>query len=78
MKPNPTTEGEFSFPSTGDAERDEDIARQFVLHSERMQMNVCPNGCGQMTWIDAHNRECTGCGFQGFSTKPFDMEAGQA
>ena len=67
---------EFAFPSTGDAASDEEFAARFILHSQRMEKNICPNGCGQMNWIDAHNRECRTCGFQGFSTKPFDMEAG--
>lgn len=69
---------DFSFPTSGNAAEDEEFARRFQLHTERMQNNICPNGCTQMNWIDAHNRECPKCGFAGFSTKPYDMKAAQA
>jgi hypothetical protein len=68
----------FSFVSSGNAAEDERIAQEFELHRERMDNNVCPNGCAVMKWIDAHNRECPKCGFAGFSTKPYDMKAAQA
>lgn len=69
---------EIAFVSTGDAAEDENLAERYRLHESRMQENICPNGCGPMNWIDAHNRDCQKCGFAGFSTKPFDMKAGQA
>jgi len=68
----------FAFPTTGDSEKDDEIARGFKLRQSRMNNNVCPNGCAQMKWIDAYNRECGICGFSGFSTKPFDMKSFEA
>jgi hypothetical protein len=69
---------EIAFPSTGDAAEDQKIADNFHLHSARMAENICPNGCGQMNWIDPHNRTCPSCGFAGFSTRAYDMKAGNA
>lgn len=69
---------EIAFISTGDADKDQKIGERFALHESRMQENVCPNGCAQMVWDDAHNRHCPTCGFAGFSTKLFDMKAATA
>jgi hypothetical protein len=68
---------DFSFPS-GDLSEDELIAEQFKLRMERMNNNVCPNRCAAMNWLSAYNRECPKCGFQGFSTKPYDIKTGNA
>lgn len=67
----------LAIPSSGNDAEDERRMRQFLLHHERMQQNICPNGCGTMNWIDAHNRQCAACGFAGFSTRAFDMKEGQ-
>ena len=68
----------ISFPTTGNLDDDEMIAERFEQHSERMRKNICPNGCGAMTWDDPHNRHCAKCGFAGFSTVPWDMIGGHA
>lgn len=67
---------EIAFISTGNAAEDDEVARRLRLHSERMAENYCPNGCVRMVWDDPHNRHCPVCGFAGFSTKPYDMNAG--
>jgi hypothetical protein len=68
----------FSFSSSGSSDEDERIARRFELHSARMQLNVCPNGCAEMIWDDPHNRHCPKCNFSGFSTKPYDIKTTEA
>ena len=62
----------FAFLSTGDAEKGARITSGFQLNEQQMRLNICPNGCGPMNWLDAHNRHCPTCNFHGFSTKPFD------
>ena len=69
---------EYAFLSTGDEEKDLEIARRIDLHNNRMAQNICPNGCGQMIYDDPHNRHCPKCNFSVFSTTPFDQKAGIA
>lgn len=66
-------EQDFAFPSTGDPDEDERIAHRFRLHEERMKKNICPNGCGQMNFIDLNNRKCPVCGFHGWQSTPIKM-----
>ena len=66
----PSRKAEIAIPSSGDSEKDAAEIRRFQLQSERMEQNICPNGCGPMTLIDAHNRTCQKCGFVGFQSKP--------
>lgn len=68
----------FSFPSTGSTAEDEKIADRFRQSSALMAKNICPNGCGDMIWDDPNNRHCPWCEFAGFSTKPYDMDGGNA
>lgn len=67
---------DISFPSTGNADEDDEIARRIILTSERLKNNVCANGCMGMVWIDPYNRECLKCGFKAFSSKPYDIDTG--
>jgi hypothetical protein len=69
---------DFSFPSTGDYATDQELARRFRLHSERMERNVCPNGCAEMKWDYPYERHCEVCGFVGVSNVPYDMKSAQA
>jgi hypothetical protein len=69
---------EYSMPTTGNEDEDRRRLERFALHTERMQKNICPNGCEEMTWDDPHNRHCEKCGFAGFSTEPYDFKAGNA
>ena len=69
---------DFSFVSSGNPEEDDAQMQRFLLHTARMEANICPNGCGPMTFLDPHNRECPACRFAGFSTVPFDMKGGTA
>lgn len=70
--------GDIMFIPSGNPERDRENARRYELHTLRMALNVCPNGCAQMVWDDPHNRHCPTCNFTGFSTKPYDMITEQA
>jgi hypothetical protein len=58
--------------SSGDPEKDRAEIMQAALHQSRMDENVCPNGCGQMIFLDPYTRKCEACGFVGFSTRAFD------
>jgi hypothetical protein len=69
---------DVAFVSTGDPGEDAKIAADFELHSARMDKNICPNGCGPMTWVTPHHRTCPECRFEGWSNVPFDMEGGNA
>ncbi len=54
---------EIGFISTGDAAEDEKLARDFILHDERINAGCCPNGCGGMVEVDRWNAECPKCHF---------------
>lgn len=69
---------DFSFISSRDADEDESIAFQCRLYDARLEANICPNGCGSMTFHDPYNRMCPACGFVQTSNIPFDMKAGHA
>ena len=67
------SERNFAFASSGDPEEDERIAQRIELNNSRMEQNICPNGCGPMTFIDLHNRECPVCHFHGWQNTPIKM-----
>lgn len=62
----------MAIPSSGDDAKDQQELINAALHSTRMEENICPNGCGQMVWDDAHNRHCEVCKFHGWCNVPFD------
>jgi hypothetical protein len=62
----------MAIPSSGDDAKDQQELMAAALHSARMEQNICPNGCGQMIWDDAHNRHCPACKFHGWCNVPFD------
>ena len=66
---------EIHFPSSGDAEKDAETARQIDIHEDRMERNICPNGCGPMVLSDAHNRDCPKCGFHQWCNTPIETPA---
>jgi hypothetical protein len=53
--------------STGNAAKDLLLLEKATLHQNRMDANICPNGCGEMIWDDAHSRHCPSCKFVGWS-----------
>ena len=64
---------EFGFVSTGDAEKDEKLARDFLAHDGRIKAGCCPNGCGGMFEVDRWNAECLKCHFGYFSASGLDF-----
>jgi len=66
-------ESSIAFPSTGDPNEYDRLAKRYKLQDERMKKNICPNGCGQMSFIDLHNRKCPVCGFHGWQNTPIQM-----
>lgn len=58
--------------SSGDEAKDREEIMQAALHQSRMEENICPNGCQQMIFLDAHTRKCEACGFTGWSNVPLD------
>lgn len=62
----------LAVPSSGDDAADQAALMDAALHQARMDENVCPNGCGQMTWDDPHTRHCEVCKFVGWCNVPFD------
>lgn len=57
----------FSFPSTGDPERDVELAASFRRSQARQIEGICPNGCGPLDQDDDayRTRTCPACGFTG-------------
>jgi len=35
----------------------------FNLMTGRIELGLCPNGCGPLRVVDQHNEECAECGF---------------
>jgi len=60
----------FAIPSTGDPERDRIELERAHLHQSRMEINICPNGCGPMVLDDPHMRHCPVCKFVGWCSTP--------
>lgn len=51
------------FPSTGDPERDAEIAAQWRRSDALLSEGLCPNGCGPLTQLDEYTRTCPACGY---------------
>lgn len=62
--------GRIAIPTSGDAEKDQRDIEAFELHQERMDKNICPNGCAEMIFDDPHNRHCPVCNFHGWQNTP--------
>jgi hypothetical protein len=60
----------MAMPSSGDPEKDRQELEQAYVHRDRMEANICPNGCGPMVWDDPHTRHCPVCKFVGWCNKP--------
>lgn len=60
----------MAIPSSGDPEKDRAELERAHLHRDRMEANICPNGCGPMVWDDPHNRHCPVCDFHGWCNEP--------
>lgn len=60
---HPAPIGDFAFISSGNDQTDKEVAERFIMHSARLDDNVCPNGCAQLIRIDSNNRECPACHF---------------
>lgn len=56
--------------STADPVADAAELERAHLHRDRMEANVCPNGCGPMVWDDPHTRHCSVCKFIGWCNTP--------
>jgi hypothetical protein len=55
--------GNFSFPSTGDPERDSEIAARIRRDAGAEAEGICPNGCGPITIDSPTEKHCERCGF---------------
>jgi ribosomal protein S27AE len=56
----------FSFPSTGDPEKDADLAAGIRRSKARQAEGICPNGCGELgiKMVDYQEvANCSACGF---------------
>jgi hypothetical protein len=62
----------MAIPSSGDDAKDQQELLAAALHQARMEENICPNGCGPMTWDDPQNRHCEVCHFHGWCNVPYD------
>jgi len=62
----------MAIPSSGDDAKDQQELLAAALHQARMEENICPNGCGPMTWDDPNTRHCPACNFQGWCNVPYD------
>lgn len=62
----------FSFPSTGDPERDAQEAEKIRRREARLSEGMCPNGCATPMELDTPTeRHCPDCGFTQGSNVPF-------
>ncbi len=68
-----TGEG-IAIESSGDPEKDRAEIALFVKQSNRMEDNICPNGCARMNRVDDHTRECPICKFVGWQNTPLPPE----
>jgi hypothetical protein len=55
--------GNAMFPSTGDADRDAEIGRQFMRSSALLADGLCPNGDGRLIEDSPARRHCETCRF---------------
>lgn len=62
---------EFAFPSTGDPEKDAEMAAAFRRHEANESAGLCPNGCGPIIHDNPHSRHCPICNFRGWSNVPY-------
>lgn len=53
----------FAFPSTGDPQRDAEIAAQIRRHNAYESEGLCPNGCAPLELADPYTKSCPSCGF---------------
>jgi hypothetical protein len=56
---------DFAFPSSGDPDRDAEIAADFRRHDANLSEGLCPNECGPLEEDGDryHTRRCPKCGF---------------
>jgi rubrerythrin len=59
--------------SSGDPVKDAAEIASAELHQQRMDANICPNGCGPMIQDDPHNQHCPVCNFVGWCNVPCKM-----
>lgn len=64
------SDGSGMFTSSGDAEAD----ARYEANHRRWEANesegLCPNGCGPLEWVDAHNTHCPKCNYSGWTNVP--------
>lgn len=63
---------DIAFPSSGDPDRDREIAEEFLRHDRLIAEGMCPNGCGPMAEDDPQNQTCPVCGFHHWQNVPRD------
>ena len=61
----------FAFESTGDPEKDAEIAMAIRRRLRNESEGMCPNGCAPVVWSDPHNQDCPKCGFHGQHNVPY-------
>ncbi len=57
---------EVAVVSSGNVDKDRAAIEKFCRESDLIDSGLCPNGCGGMLIIDAHNMECPKCHFSYF------------
>lgn len=65
---------EFGFPTTGDPDKDAEIAAGFRRWEALQSEGLCPNGCAPLVQVDAQTRRCGACGFIG---QTFNLYVGE-
>jgi len=61
--------------STGDAEEDKRQLEQAVIHDQRMNQGICPNGCAELVWSDEGYRgNCPKCNFMLSTNVPYGIK----
>lgn len=61
----------FAFQSTGDPEKDAEIAQRIRRQNHLAAEGMCRNGCAPVVWEDQYTERCPKCGFTGRHNVPY-------
>ena len=65
------TPDQYAFPSTGDPEKDAQIARDILRTQALESEGLCPNGCAPIIWDTQYEAHCPTCGFIRHTNAPY-------
>jgi hypothetical protein len=60
----------LAIPSSGDPEKDRRDLEAAYVHRDRVEANICANGCGPMVRDDPHTRHCPVCNYVDWCSRP--------